>query len=310
MPDYKRYLGPKFIKKLKGDYSFLLQCSKKKEGGYKYDVQLRPNNEIMIYYGGTCLLTVGCDELTGDINFSSKSYASKASSFSLISPSSPLNKIKKACNNFLNEAASTVTPTWNKPGSEGYCEQRISRLWGGPAWQESMDILVIDRQAVISFDSDLQKTKFYKGIKRKYLSKVADLRYQEGWKEKNTFGDELDLLAIGPDGELLCIELKTGKTDKGFYYAPFQAAAYCEAFKSASPDISNDIKTLVKQKITLGLLPSTAAKRLKEGSFKVKSLLLIMHSEKLSLESDVWPRLNDVAKSINKSFRPLIRAIP
>ncbi len=315
MAYYKRWLGPNFINQLKGDYSFLINCSYRREGDYKFDIQFRPNNTIMIYFGGTCLLTVTFNEKSNQIQFFSDSYRNKhPTEFKKIRTGSPIEDQKKACLNFLETASSNVSPKWNKEGSEGYWEQRMCRLWGGPAWQEFMDILVIDRQAVISFDNDSQKNKFYQGIKTKYIDVINNLSYKYRWKKKKEFGDELDILAIGPDKELVCIELKTAKTDKDFYYAPLQAAAYCEAFNAAArsnPSFFDDIKKIIEQKVEVGLLPNSALNRLPEYSFElIKAQLIIMDSSKLSLDSQVWSRISDVVERIGKPYRPVIRAIP
>jgi len=210
-------------------------------------------------------------------------------------------------------AADIVTDKWNKEGSEGYWEQRISRLWGGPSWQEYMDMLVIDRQAIVTFANESQKTAFYGPIKNKNLDISTKLCNAHNWKTLKTIGDELDLLAIGPDKELVCIELKTAKKDKSFYYAPLQVATYYEAFMNANKankTFSDDIKEMVRQKVTVGLLPNEALNRLPENTFEITSQVLIMDSSELSLDSKVWKRLSKVVQEIDMDFRPLIRAIP
>jgi hypothetical protein len=313
MGSYKRYLDQNFITQLQGEYSFLLNCSYRKEGNYKFDVQFRPDNTIMIYHGGTCLLTVKFDTKTQQITFGSKSYAEKAQSKFQDFVTSSGKNMKTNCLKFLDAAADIVTDKWNKEGSEGYWEQRISRLWGGPSWQEYMDMLVIDRQAIVTFANESQKTAFYGPIKNKNLDISTKLCNAHNWKTLKTIGDELDLLAIGPDKELVCIELKTAKKDKSFYYAPLQVATYYEAFMNANKankTFSDDIKEMVRQKVTVGLLPNEALNRLPENTFEITSQVLIMDSSELSLDSKVWKRLSKVVQEIDMDFRPLIRAIP
>ena len=311
MGHYKRTLNDNFIEHLKNNYSFLIDCSYRKDNNYKYDVQFRPNNEIMIYFGGTCLLTAKYNEKTQQIKFQSKSYSTKClEQFNILNKDPNTKNKKRACYDFLEKVSAKVGKKWNSIGSEGYWEQRISRLWGGSAWQEYMDFLVIDRQAIISFDTDPQKNNFYSGIKEKYIAIVKNLIKNNKWKKKNVFGDELDLLAIGPDKELLCIELKTAAKDSTFYYAPLQAAAYCEAFASTAHDISSDIKAMVQQKVDVGLLPKIALGRLPNKDFKVKSLLLVMDSSKISLDAQVWSRISEVSLKIDRKYRPSVIAIP
>ena len=175
MAHYKRWLSDYFIEQLQGDYSFLINCNKKGDR-YRYDVQFRPKDTIMIYFGGTCLLTVTCDEKNKQINFSSDSYSKEHSvEFNkILGVMSPPQR-KTACFNFLKRASENASPKWNEVGSEGYWEQRISKLWGGPAWQEYMEMVVIDRQAVISFTDNNEKKIFYDKIKEKYLGVAKQL---------------------------------------------------------------------------------------------------------------------------------------
>lgn len=173
-----------------------------------------------------------------------------------------------------------------------------------------MDFLIIDRQAVLSFANKGDKKSYYSPFKDKYNGIAYNLYKKNNWQKPTGFGDELDLLAIGPNKELVCIELKTGSTDKVFYYAPLQAAFYGEAFKKASASISESIKSLVKQKVELGLLPKESIKRLPDGDFNVKSMLLVVDASELSLKSEVWERLCEVMLNIDKANRPSVLMIP
>jgi len=335
IPAYERVLSPEFEELLKGPLSFLTQtydrlfpsnlCKPELElkNTYALDLQLRRNNEIMFYHGGTCVLTVSYHTSTKSIEFDAGAYAQrdgcykKAETLKNANNLSNIKKMEKAFTDYLKAAIKSVNRKYSGKGTEGYWEQRLSRLWGGPVWNEHMEFLIIDRQAVLSFANKNDKQDYYSELQNQYIEIANNLceKYKtdpnsKDWKELTGIGDELDLLAIGPNKELVCIELKTGKIDKAFYYAPLQAACYGEAFKMASASISEGIKSLVKQKVELGLLPKESTKRIPDGDFNVKSMLLVVDASELSLKSEVWERLSEVMMNIDKANRPSVLMIP
>jgi len=327
-PAYERVLSPEFEELLKGPLSFLTQTYNKifprslcepelqLNNTYALDLQLRRNNEIMFYHGGTCVLTVSYHPFTKSIEFNAGAYAqldgcySKAEKLKKANSLSNIKKMEKASSDYLKAAIKIVDRNYSGKGTEGYWEQRLSCLWGGPVWSEHMNFLIIDRQAVLSFANKGDKKSYYSLFKDKYNGIAYNLYKKNNWKKPEGFGDELDLLAIGRNNELVCIELKTGFIDKAFYYAPLQAAFYGEAFKKAATSISESIKSLVKQKVALGLIPENSIKRLPDGDFDVKSMLLVVDASELSLKSEVWERLSEVMLNIDNANRPSVLMIP
>lgn len=335
VPAYERFLSTEFEALLKGPLKFLTQtydrlfpsnlCEPELElkNTYALDLQLRPMNKIIFYHGGTCILTVSYCLYNNSLEFNAGAYTQrdgcceKAETLKNENNLSNIEKMEKAFTDYLKAAVKSVNRKYSGKGTEGYWEQRLSCLWGGRVWNEHMDFLIIDRQAVLSFANKNDKQAYYSPLKDKYTGISHNLyeKYKtdpdsKDWKELTGIGDELDLLAIGPNKELVCIELKTGKIDKAFYYAPLQAACYGEAFKKAFPSISADIKSLVKQKVRLGLLPKESIKRLPDEDFNVKSLLLVLDASELSLKSKVWERLSEVMLNIDKVNRPSVLMIP
>ncbi len=157
--------------------------------------------------------------------------------------------------------------------------------------------LVVDREVVIEFDNDQEKVALLSGLTRPYLD-IRDSLRQEApglWgtpDPSDSFGDELDFLALGPNGDLICIELKHGSNTSGIYWGPLQVAVYVDEFKWALRDISEDVNRLVKQKVILGLLPSDAELRLpvSEGA-SVRGILAVADPDD---RRSCWARLTEL----------------
>ena len=137
--------------------------------------------------------------------------------------------------------------------------------------------MIIDCEAVIGFDNAVKKDNFYREYNDNLQKIVEDFQKNDPKKWGTTnkiFGDELDLLAIGPDNQLLAIELKHGSSTSGIYWGPLQLSLYAHVFGKNLHSISDNIKKMVEQKIRLGLLPSEAEKRLPTGNFENCSAVL------------------------------------
>jgi len=101
----------------------------------------------------------------------------------------------------------------------------------GRNWQPGMEWIIIDREAVLGFDDEPAKSSFYKMFKRTVQSVKNSLQLNDektwgkhtasdlnqGESDYCDFGDELDFLAIGPNKQLVCIELKHGSYTSGIY---------------------------------------------------------------------------------------------
>ncbi|MDI1320094.1 MAG: hypothetical protein PSW75_07870, partial [bacterium] len=88
-------------------------------------------------------------------------------------------------------------------------------------------------------------------------------------------GDECDLLAISDKKELVCLEVKYGNNGS-IEWSPYQAMAYRFAFANAAERISGDIKKMVRQKVALGLVSSSALDLLPDKAFTdIKAAVVI-----------------------------------
>jgi len=140
---------------------------------------------------------------------------------------------------------------------------------------------VVDREAVIGFaregragKRDFWKKRFAEPVK----AEAEHLATKFGSSRiKVRYGDELDLLALSSAGELGCWEVKhAGSADLDF--APAQASVYRLGYQAAIDDISDDIKKMVQQKVSLGILTKDVEAALPAGKFKKVNAAVIVGS--------------------------------
>ena len=279
---------------------------------YAYDIHLREKSEIMVYHGGTCLLTIDLSRIKdGSIRFTSKSYGENndnerkacVPSFKALKEICDVHNtcllIEKVCS-FLKVAITTVKPKFYLNNtSEGYWSSKLSIDYGRN-WTPDNEWLIIDREAVIGFNSidkkiaSEVKEEFYSAIKQE-VGRIKQYPDFSGWADvSKSFGDELDCLAIGRDGQLLCIELKHGDNTSGIYWGPLQAKVYQKAFEEKIAELSKSIIEMVQQRIELGLLPPEAHERIPVGGFKAVRGILAVADAADNLNSKCWQRANDV----------------
>lgn len=283
---------------------------------YAYDIHLREKSEIMVYHGGTCLLTIDLSRIKdGTIRFTSKSYGENNDDErkACVPLFQALKEIKdvhnadlltdKVCS-FLRVAITTVKPKFYlNNASEGYWSSKLSIDYGRN-WTPDNEWLIIDREAVIGFNSSEEKIaskvkeEFYSAIKQEVRSIKRKPEFS-GWADiSKSFGDELDCLAIGRDGQLLCIELKHGDNSSGIYWGPLQATVYQKAFEEKIAETSKSIIKMVLQKIELGLLPPEALERIPSSGFKVVKGILAVADAKGNSGSKCWQRANEVNRKL------------
>jgi predicted NUDIX family phosphoesterase len=147
---------------------------------------------------------------------------------------------------------------------EGYFQNLFSRRFGIES-NGNEGFLVIDKEAVIGYEDDTTKGKYFskqqeifKAI-RKHLSEIDEKRYGKNLGD-GTLGNEVDFLAVNKDGDILLIEFKHGSSTKGIYLSPIQIGLYCSIFQdyiSSNKDNFIDvIGDMIKQKKAMGLISS------------------------------------------------------
>ncbi len=304
---FKRQLSDKAFEYLQNDGQFIIPEIKsvRKDLPFILDIQLRENDQLMVYMGTTCLLTV-------KINIKKKEL--KCSAY--ITYSDPFLRTYKFTDPprgkiavYLQDTITKVHSKYFNNKMEGYYQNMICFKYGAQA-DPNAPFTIIDRECVIGHDSDEKKTKLIDPIRKKYQSikdrlqegnprkwgkKASDEIPENGKKRKKEFGDELDILGIDKDLNLLCIELKHG-SNSGIHWSPLQVAVYKELYSDDNllSFLFNDIKILVEQKIILKLLPLHLDSILfkKDRFNSVKSFLVIGAPEHTSPAT--WGKMKEV----------------
>ncbi len=298
---YSRSLSPDFVRHLSREpLSGLLRLSTESgiDDPFAIDLHLREGDRLMFYHGTTALLTIQFDPATNCLRCSAANAYAGASRFQELMqtwPESEWSRSLDVISEYLSSAMSVANDGDYRNRAEGYWQNRLSLAFG-PQWCPGMDWLIIDREAVVGFMNSAEKQQLLDPIQQKYQSIRDQLRAQDAriWGEpsRRKFGDECDFLALGPAGELFCIELKHGSNASGIYWGCLQVTVYRDLFEQALGQITEEIKALVQQKIQLGLLPPQATRRLPEGSFRtVQPILAIAEPND---RSSCWDRLQEV----------------
>jgi len=266
---------------------------------YALDIQLREKDKLYYYHGRTSLLTIKLKVVGGNIKVNAtanKAYNKCPEYKELMRTWVEVedNKLRKAFLAYLPSAIDAANPKYYGEGTEGYWQNRLCIDWGLRALP-SEKFIIIDRECVIGFVRTQDIDEFYRPLRKPYAEIRNRLQTNEskifGKVREKPFGDELDMLALDKQKNLVVIELKYGNNLSGICWGPLQVLAYRDAFKSKLVEIAQDIKDLVTQKVSLGLLPRAALSRLPVAFPSVKAVLAIAKPDFSSL---CWNKLNRV----------------
>lgn len=304
---YSRLLSSLFCEQLQsGSLSGLLPSTLSFDNdSFPVDVHIREGDKLMFYHGTTSLLTMSYDKSSHSFNFSAALVYSKSREYQSLSRRWKIAEMKKIIPlimSYLKAAISLAKAEDYQNKKEGFWQNRLSITFG-QHWQPGMDWLIIDREAVIGFENSEEKQSHLEPIRLKYQTVKERLQQKDSakWGQPNSkrFGDECGFLALGPDGELFCIELKHGSNTSGIYWGSLQVAVYSDLFTSALDCITEGIKDLVRQKTIVGLLPAEAESRLPEGNFK--SIHPILAVTAPNDRSSCWKNLDEVIRECPES---------
>jgi len=265
---------------------------------FALDVQLRDGNKLMFYHGTTVLLNIAHGVNVGDVSLSAASaYGNVPGNRELMRrwPAVEFGTLKELVPAYLRSAVAASGEKYYRNGQEGYWQNRLALAFG-PDWRPGMDWLILDREAVVGFGNDAERSAIQSAAQQKFLA-VRTLLQQEnpslwGKPDSKNLGNEADLLALGPDRELYVIELKHGGNADGIYWGRLQAAVYGDIFRQALGQISNDILELTVQKVELGLLPREALARV--PSTGLRTVVPVLMVAEPNDASSCWARLQDV----------------
>ena len=301
---------------------------------YALDLHLRKGSELMVYHGGTCLLTI-C--LSGIINksirFKSESYYKKnrgcdAEFEKLIGAQENLDNMSELSSltcEYLAKLINNPNAIHNKfflNNKEGYWSSRLSINYGHN-FEKGKRFVIIDREAVLDFGKvgAADKSSFYDEFKNNAqdIKRSLQERDNKKWGQItphtnkkgeviSDFGDELDFLAIGPEKQLMCIELKHGSYTSGIYWGPLQASVYRDAYEAQLVNISDSIKKMVHQRVELGLLHKDALELLPNRNFTEVEGVLAITDFQPKIKSTCWKKTLEVNEKLEKPVT-MIRSV-
>jgi len=227
------------------------------------DGQFRENDVFSVYYGMTVILKIKYKNKCLIIN-AADPYKKQISAKDLMA-SWQVNDIEpnyfmRLLKNYIDNVA--VSKQWWK--GEGEVQSKWSKMLG-IQWNPKCECLIIDREAIICYDSIEEQNIIHRKIKanlRPFRKKIKN----NHWATINEgASNELDMFGIGNDGHtIFLIEAKKGDAaSKEIYYSPYQIIKYIleweEAIHSNNKErIIGDINRLIARKKEIGLLPSNA----------------------------------------------------
>ena len=305
---YARRLSTQFLEQLEhGSLNFLIAgfSEWQDDDPFAFDVQIREGDRLTFYHGTTALLTIRYIAGNHSLEFSAARAYAMASGYAELMGQRPIAKVgdlETLVPAFLRSATEVAADNYYRNRGEGYWQNRLG-IACGRRWQPDMDWLIIDREAVVGFGNDKERRSVLDPIQAKFQEVKNCLQNEDAgiWGVPDTkgFGNECDFLALGLGGELFCIELKHGSNASGVYWGCLQVAVYREVFAAALEQITDDIKTLVIQKVALGLLPPAALLRLPKGRFS--GVVPVLAIAEPNDRSSCWNRLRQVVERCPKA---------
>lgn len=254
-PRYERALSPDFKTDLEGPLDWIrrLPWVAPRDEPWALDLQLRRDDQLFLYNGTARPLQV---QRKGDTivfeaheTFAGRDRPDWMKKAHVIEGSA---KLEGTCRDYLAGAiqAGHAAKRVQEGGLQNKLAHQLGRAWSRGKW------LVIDRELVLGFESPKHRKDVMKEIRDWGTSEPPDKC-------------ELDFLALGPDGELGVIELKSGgRLD--LQAAGRQVTIYRDLIAHAVklshgvPGFLSDLHDLVTQKVRLGILPDEARRRLKQ----------------------------------------------
>jgi hypothetical protein len=287
-----------------GQLRFLVDTDWSRHGllPHAIDVQLRENNQVMLYHGTTRPL-VG--RIHGGVDLTAadayRGWCGQVATRLLQPWPKPVPEhVQGQVTEYLKLAVAALAR--HQPShfsKEGYWQNRLALTWGR-GWRETDRFLVFDREVVLGFVNEEARRRYFDPLSLPYDQAAEAIRAGIGaaWAVRGEDKHrELDLLAVDAEGELVCIELKHGSSAGGIYWGPLQVGPDRDAMATALPHIQDGLRALIEQKIELGLLPAAARNRLKGKHFGRVSGALVV-AEPPPRRSKVWPRLHAVQEQL------------
>ncbi|MGC4004082.1 MAG: hypothetical protein QM811_13555 [Pirellulales bacterium] len=262
------------------------------------DVQFRERDTVTFYHGTTKLLDLRFDPISRTVACSADPAYHLVPGYDQLTglaESGDGSSLLGRMTSYLQAAIPFTNARYFANGYEGAWQNLLCYRYG-LGWQPGDDWLIVDREAVLGHASKVEKASAEANIAAKYQAVRHTLQTDNaklfGQLTTDGLGNEVDLLAIGPAGELAVIELKHGSNASGIYWAPLQAAVYRDSWQLALNDISREVCNLAWQKIVHGLLPVAAKSKLPAEGFKeLRSYVWVAEPNE---RSSCWQRTAEV----------------
>jgi hypothetical protein len=307
---YTRVLAPAFARQLASEQlewiTTLHRAGIGKEP-WALDPQFRERSTYSLYHGTTRLLDIKFKKGNGEelVFWAAQAYgeagAPSASAHASLMKSWPIKDaagLEDLCREYLAKAIDTADVSKYQNRKEGYWQNRLALCYGGQ-WDLKKDWLIFDREVALGYANEEESTKAFAPVREKYEKVIKDLQAADPARFGTTdfkVGNAIDLLALGPSNELVCIELKHGTNAAGVFWGAVQASAYRELLEPALPQVLEGIRRLVQQKVALGLLPPAALLWVPEEKFSgVQAALAVAEPNP---RSDCWKSLELVQERL------------
>jgi len=304
---YDRSISNRFQDILMGPLAFLKELDQESGGRdyFLYDVQLRERDQLMIYCGTSRVVV--CQYLPNHHQlkvFGRQRYQNVSKDLMKTWDCQDTKAMKRLADllkhhlkNVHNHNCVPKSNYGNK--KEGYWQNRICTDFG-TRWQPSDEWLIVDREVVVGFDCTAEKERVLSPIRAPYETTAQDLCEKDpkrwGTPGKKKFGDELDLLAVDSKGNLVCIELTHGTPASGIYWGMYPAAVYSQIAETAADVLICGTKSLIRQKMRLGLLPESAHERLCLLDKKRRSKKAVLAIAEPNWSSSCWRNLTETVR--------------
>lgn len=269
------------------------------------DPQFRKDDTLSFYHGLTSLMQVGLISQNGAdqhvLLTADKAY-SGARHYKLLMKEWPISSstvadLKQLIPEYMSSAADSALDRYYKNQKEGFWQNQLSLSFGFH-WKPGMDWLVVDREAMISYKEVEIQDRPEDAIRKEYQKVRDHLQNQDpitwGQPQNRSFGNKLDFLALGPTGELWCLELKHGADTGKIYWAQLQVATYRDLWRQAADTLLAEIRNLVEAKVEVGLLPKEALQRVPGTSDGFRCVLAAVVVAAPNEQSQCWQLSKEV----------------
>jgi hypothetical protein len=190
---------------------------------------------------------------------------------------------------------------------EGFFQNELSRKLGIHGTKDD-EFVIIDKEVVIGYLNDEEKTKIYRGLRNPYKALQGDIskgnaeRYGKNLQKKS-IGNELDFLALDRDGNILLIEYKHGGkkcNTSGIYLSPLQIGLYYDLFtKLNRDDLNKAVYEMLNQKQRIGLIHPDWKK-----PKKLAEIIPVLIISEFNYKSSAKKKFNEILKFVREKKGP------